>query len=257
MNPSGTDLPSPWRLKDRLPEKWQRVDPQPRDLEFLRILLEQKYLTKKQIMDFIFEGKERYGRYRLWKLMRFDYVRYVPGLIPGGLYLPTSEAYQYFKGQYVDVPLPVPCPDPRTISHDLLVTNVRFLFRKLGFGSSWTSERVWRMDRSIRLWAPDAVIDIGGDSFAIEVERMQKEAVRYEDIFKRYQTDPDIVACLYLTDEKLMPLLLEKAMDYPAIYFMTIAELFEKQEKAGFRNASGRILEIEENLERNLRAEGG
>lgn len=257
MNPSGTEQPSPWRLKDRLPEKWQRVDPQPRDLEFLRILLEQKYLTKKQIMDFIFEGKERYGRYRLWKLMRFDFIRYMPGFVPEGLYLPTAEAHKYFKGRYVEVPLPVSCPDPRTILHDLLVTDVRFLFRRLGFGNSWTSERVWRMGRSVRLWAPDALIDIGGDNFAIEVERMQKETVRYEDIFQRYQTDREIVACLYMTDEKLMPLLLEKAAQFPAIYFTTLAELFEKREKTVFRNAGGSMLEIEENLEQNFQAGKG
>jgi hypothetical protein len=112
------------------------------------------------------------------------------------------------------------------------------------------------MGRSIRLWAPDAVIDVGGDAFAIEVERVQKETVRYEDIFKRYQADPEIAACLYLTDQKLLQLLLEKAERYPRIYFTTIHELFEKKEKTRFRNAKGSALEIEENLEANLRAEG-
>ena len=256
MNPFGTELRSPWHLKDRLPENWRRLDPSPRDLDLLRILLEQKYLTKKQIMDFVFEGKRRYGLYRLWKLRRFGFIDHVSGFVPEGLYLPTGQTHDYFKGQFIEVPLPVSCPDPRTIFHDLIVTDIRFLFRKLGFGSSWTSERVWRMGRSIRLWAPDAVIDVGGDAFAIEIERGQKETVRYEDIFKRYQADPEIAACLYLTDQKLLPLLFEKAERYPRIYFTTIAELFEKKEKTRFRNAKGSALEIEENLEANLRAEG-
>lgn len=254
MNPFGIELPSPWYLKDRLPSKWRRLDPQPRDLELLRILLEQKYLSKKQIINFIFEGKERYGYVRLWKLRRFGFINRVSGFDPDGLYLPTEQTYDYFKSRYVGVPMPVACPDPRTIFHDLLVSDIRFLFRQMGFGSSWTSERVWRMGRSVRLWAPDALIDVGGDNFAIEVERMQKETVRYEDIFQRYQTDREIVACLYMTDEKLMPLLLEKAAQYPAIYFTTLAELFEKKEKTVFRNAGGSMLEIEENLEQNLQA---
>jgi len=257
MNPFGVELPSPWHLKDRLPEKWRRLDPQPRDLEFLRILLEQKYLSKKQIMEFIFGGKERYGRYRLWKLRRFGFVNRVDGFGPEGLYLPTEETYDYFKSRYVEVPMPVACPDPRTIFHDLLVTDIRFLFREIGFGSSWMSERVWRMGRSIRLWAPDAVMQIGGDSFAVEVERVQKENVRYEDIFSRYQNDSEITASLYMADENLLPLLLEKAQGYPSIYFTTLSELFEKREKASFRNAEGSVLEIEENLERNLQAEKG
>ena len=109
------------------------------------------------------------------------------------------------------------------------------------------------MGRSVRFWAPDAVIRIGGsDVFTLEVELVQKETGRYEEIFARYQQDPEIAACLYLTDAKLLPLLLEKAERYPAIYFASLAELFEKQEKTLFRNARGRMLEIEENLERNL-----
>jgi hypothetical protein len=97
---------------------------------------------------------------------------------------------------------------------------------------------------------------VGGDSFAIEVERVQKETARYEDIFRRYQADPEIAACLYMTDAKLLPLLLEKAESYPAIYFTTLEELFQKKEKASFRNAKGSVLEIEENLEANLQVEG-
>ena len=257
MNPFGMELPSPWHLKDRLPENWRRLDPQPRDLEFLRILLEQKYLTKNQILNFIFKGKRRYGLYRLWKLRRFGFINHISGFVREGLYLATVQTYDYFKSRFVGVPTPVLVPDPRTIFHDLLVTDIRFLFRELGFGSSWTSERVWRIGRSIRLWAPDAVIEVGGDSFAVEVERVQKETVRYEDIFKRYQTDPEIAACLYLADPKLLPLLLEKAGDCPAIYFASLAELFEKKEKTTFRNAAGSMLEIEENLERNLQAGKG
>jgi hypothetical protein len=247
----------PWHLKDRLPARWTRLEFQPRDLEFLKILLEQKFLSRDQITNFIFDGKERYGEIRVWKMRRFGFVDWVRGFHPHGLFLPNAKTYDYFKSRYVDVPLPVACPDPRTIFHDLLLTDIRFLFREMGFGSSWTSERVWRMGRSVRLWAPDAVIEVGGDTFAIEVERVQKESVRYEDIFGRYQNDPEITACLYLTDENLLPLLLEKAERYPAIYFTSRVELFEKKEKTVFRNSKGSMLEIGENLERNLQTEKG
>lgn len=252
MNPSATEVSNSWHLKDRLPARWTRVDFQPRDLELLKILLEQKFLTHDQIMRFFFEGRKRYGPLRLWKMRRFDFVELARGFHPQGLFLATDKAYGYFKSRFVEVPAPVSVVDARTLYHDLMVTDVRFLFQRMGFGSSWMSERVWRMGRSVRLWAPDAVINIGEDTFAVEVELAQKETDRYEEIFARYQRDPEISACLYLTDEKLLPLLLEKAERYSAIYFASLADLFRKKEKTAFRNAQGSVLEIEENLERNL-----
>ena len=256
MDHYGTgEEPNSWYVKDRLPAGWTRLDFQPRDLEFLRILLEQKFLSSGQIKRYFFEGTKRYGLVRAWKMRRFGFVKLVSGLHAEGLFLPTGKTYDYFKSRFVEVPLPVAVPDPRTISHDLLITDIRFLFQRIGFGSSWTSERVWRIGRSIRLWAPDAVIEVGGDPFAVEAERVQKETVRYEEIFSRYQNDPEITACLYLTEEKLLPLLLEKAEHYPGIYFATLRELFEKEQKTVFRNAKGSMLEIEENLESNLEGE--
>ena len=80
----------------------------------------------------------------------------------GGLYLATEKARRYFRSQFTEVPTSFEIPDVRTLNHDLLVTNVRFLFERMGFGAQWISERVWRMGRSIRLWAPDGVIRIGG-----------------------------------------------------------------------------------------------
>ncbi len=243
-----------WYLKDKLPGHWTRLDFQSRDLQCLRILLEQKFLSHEQIIDSIFDGKERYAYLRLWKLRRFGFVKRVLGFIPTGLYLPTEQTHDYFKRQFIELPMPVSYPDPRTIFHDLLISDIRFLFQKIGFGTTWKSERVWRMGRSIRLWAPDAVLQVGGDSFAVEVERVQKEDVRYEDIFARYQEDSDLTACLYITTESLLNLLIEKAQRYPNIYFAALSELFEKKEKASFRNAQGNVLDIEENLEQNLDA---
>ncbi len=254
MIPPGIAPGELWRVKDKLPCHWQRVDFQPRDLLFLRVLLEQKFLSHEQILDFIYSGKKRYAYIRLWKLRRFGFVKKVVGFTGSALYLPTDQTYDYFKSCFVEVPTPVACPDPRTVFHDLQVTDVRFLFEQMGFGRSWTSERLWKMGRSVRLWAPDGVISVGGDSFAVEVERVQKENVRYEDIFARYQNDLDLAACLYITTDKLLPLLLEKALDSQAIFFTTLRELFEKKEKTAFRNANGNVLEIGDNLERILEA---
>ena len=106
--------------------------------------------------------------------------------------------------------------------------------------------------RSVRLWAPDAVIEIGGDPFALEVECVQKTDERYRDIFWRYQEDSTLAGCLYVADESLLNTLMEQARDFPRIYFTSTAELFEKKEKAAFRNAGGQCFDIEANLEKNL-----
>ena len=143
-------------------------------------------------------------------------------------------------------------PDFRTVSHDLLVTDVRFLFERIGFGASWMSERVWRMGRSASQWAPDAVLHIGGDPFALEVECVQKTDERYRDIFWRYQEDRTTVGCLYVAEESLLNALIKQAGDFPTIYFTSTAELFQKKEKAVFRNAGRECIVIEENLEKNL-----
>lgn len=244
----------PWYLKNRLPANWTRIDLQARDLYLLRILLEQKFLSWPQIRDYFFEGKERYAYLRVWKLRRFALARKIwIGLVKEGIFTATEKARDYFQSQFLNLPAPLPIPDIRTLSHDLLVTDIRFLFEKIGFGSSWVSERVWRMGRSVRLWAPDAVVTIGGDPFALEVECAQKEGRRYEEIFARYQEEPEIVGSLYVTTEDLLEALLLKARNFPRIYFITLTTLFNQKESASFRNSEGKALTVRDNLERNLK----
>lgn len=246
-------LGNQWYLKNRLPCRWVRVDLQPRDIRLLRTLFEQKFLSREQIRDYFFDGRKRYCDERVWKLRRFGWIEKFRAVFAGHeLYLATKSAYHFFCEQSVKVPEPFEMPDFRTVSHDLLVTDIRFLFERIGFGASWMSERLWRMGRSASLWAPDAVIHIGGDPFALEVECVQKTDERYRDIFWRYREEREIVACLYVADESLLNTLLEQAKNFPRIYFTTKTELFEKKEKAAFRNADGESIVIEENLEKNL-----
>jgi len=239
-----------------LPSHWTRIDLQPRDLKLLRLLLEQKFLSHEQIVRSVFGGRERYTYLRVWKLRRFGFVSQVwVAYMKEGLFLATEQAFDYFRAQFVALPPPLGYPDARTISHDLLVSDIRFLFEELGFGTRWTSERMWRMGKSARLWAPDAIIHVGGDPFALEVERIQKMDARYEDIFLRYEEDSSISACLYVTTEELLETLLPKAEECRRIYFTTVGELFEKRAKAAFRNSRGHFLVIEENLEETLQKE--
>ncbi len=251
MTDSSRLLGSQWYLKNRLPCRWVRVDLQHRDLRLLRTLFEQKFLSREQIRDYFFNGRKRYADERLWKLRRFGWIEKLRAVFAGHeLYLATKSAHHFFCEQSVKVPEPFEMPDFRTVSHDLLITDIRFLFERIGFGASWVSERVWKMGRSASMWAPDAVIHIGGDPVALEVECVQKTDERYRDIFWRYQEDRATAACLYVAEESLLSALIKQAGDFPRIYFTSTAELFEKKEKAAFRNASGESFTIEENLEK-------
>ena len=84
------------------------------------------------------------------------------------------------------------------------------------------------MGRSASQWAPDAVIHVGGDTVALEVECVQKTDGRYRDIYWRYREDRTIAACLYVAEESLLNVLIKQAGDFPNVYFMNRAELFEK-----------------------------
>ena len=244
-------LGSTWHLRDRLPCRWLRVDFQPRDTRLLKVMLEQKFLSWPQIVDYLFDGKGPYAYRRVWKLRRFGLVQKLLSSFTGSdLYLATEAAHDLFHNQYIELPESVGLPDLRTISHDLLVTDIRFLFERIGFGSLWTSERMWRMGRSVRLWAPDAVVQVGEESFALEVECVQKMDQRYNEIFSRYQEDFEIAACLYVAEESLLTGLMERARDFPKIYFTSQADLFARREKAAFKNSKGRFIALEDNLEK-------
>jgi len=243
-------LGSQWYLKNRLPCRWVRVALQPRDVRLLKTLFEQKFLSREQIRDYFFDGRKRYADDRVWKLRRFGWIEKFRAVFAGRqLYVATKAAYKFFCEQSMDVPQPFEMPDFRTVSHDLLVTDIRFLFERIGFGGSWISERVWRMGRSAGHWAPDAVIHIEGDPYALEVECVRKTDARYHEIFWRYNYDRDTAACLYVTEKSLLNILLERAKDFQHIYFTSTADLFEKKEKAVFTNAAGQYIAIEDNLE--------
>lgn len=246
-------LGNQWYLKNRLPCRWVRVDLQPRDVRLLKTLFEQKFLSREQIRDYFFDGRKRYCDDRVWKLRRFGWIEKFNAVFAGRqLYVASKAAYKFFCEQSEDVPQPFEIPDFRTVSHDLLVTDIRFLFERIGFGADWISERVWRMGNSAGHWAPDAVIHIDRTPYALEVECTQKTDARYREIFWRYNYDRNTAGCLYVTEKKLLNTLLERAKDFTDIYFTSTAELFEKKEKAEFRNAQGKILAIEDNLEKNL-----
>ena len=202
-------------------------------------------------MNYFFDGRKRYADDRLWKLRRFGWIQKIRAVFAGhDLYLTSKSAHDFFSEQSEEVPVSFEVPDFRTIPHDLLVTDIRFLFERIGFGGPWISERVWKMGRPASEWAPDGVIHIGGDPVAIEVECVQKSHERYRKIFWRYKEERSIGPCLYIAEESFLKTLMEEAKDFPGIYFTSIAELFEKKEKTTFKNAAGESFTIEDNLEK-------
>lgn len=254
-------LGTQWYLKDRLPCNWSRISLQERDRKILRTLLEQKYLSWEQILNHFFEGHKRYAYIRLWKLRRFELMqKLVAGFFGFDLYLPTPLTNQCFE-EFTGLS-PFTLPDPQGLSHDLLVTDIRFLFERMGFGSSWASERVWRMRHSEKRlrWVPDAVVYVDGRILSLEVEQNQeKDESDYDEgdynlIFSESTDKYLFSGCLYVTTEALLNKLMEHAKKhYPEVFFTTITELFQKKEKTIFRNGEGHSFTIEKHLEKPLK----
>jgi len=261
MKDLGRTLGTQWH-KDKLPRNWKRIDLQARDIRLLKTLIEQKFLSWEQIRDYLFDGKGPYAYSRLWKLRRFDFVRRLGAAYTRhDLYLPTALAHESFHEQFIGI-TPFTLPDPEGVSHDLLMTDIRFLFERIGFGNSWTSERVWRINHPEAKVPPDALFHIGRDPFFLKVELGRKRDYEYRNIFSGLRENFGFAGCLFVTTEGQLNIAMEEGRQYRWIYFTTAAELFEKKEKAVFQTAECKTKEndkpkatwlvIEENLEKHF-----
>jgi hypothetical protein len=208
--------------------KWRRVALSPRDWEVLTWAHEQKFLTFDQVARWFPEGaanphsppketptagtlqrRARPGNWyvlqRLRKLVRFDVLRRVPVYTEAaGALLPGQVGFELLVGSGRGQGLSrLGEIDWKNFVHDREVTDLRWLVeRRLG-GSRWQSDRVLRRLLE-RRHVPDALVDLGGATVAIEVELTRKSLPRYVGIFERYVkwATPRLDRILYVVREK-------------------------------------------------------
>lgn len=221
-----------------------------RDLEILKMCLEQKFMTLRQVAKMFFgESKDVYKvpLRRLNILMKRGLLRSVRPVVGGeAVYLTTREGVSLLQEKNLSGGFQaVPGIDYKTFEHDRLVTDVGIVFRSCDH-YKWVCERKLRQIAG-KAKVPDAVLYHDGYEFLIEVERTLKKNSYYEKIFERLSCDySKAEAVLYLTDGVSMLRHLQKLADgWERIYFATLKDFFEIQHCTEFLNCKNDWLILE------------
>jgi hypothetical protein len=201
--------------------RWRRVALSERDWEILTWAHEQKFLAFEQVARWFPEGapnpyvrpkdepttgtlrrRARPGSWyvaeRLRKLVRFEVLRRVPVFTEAAAaLLPGRVGIELLEGTGRGHGLPrLDGIDWKNFVHDRAATDVRWVVEKQ-LGGRWRSERVLRRDLDCR-HVPDALVEFGGRSIAVEVELTRKSTARYLRILQRYAAAPPFAADLVL-----------------------------------------------------------
>jgi hypothetical protein len=201
--------------------RWRRVALSERDWEILTWAHEQKFLAFEQVARWFPQGapnpyvrpkdepttgtlrrRARPGSWyvaeRLRKLVRFEVPRRVPVFTePAAALLPGRVGIELLEGTGRGHGLPrLDAIDWKNFSHDRTATDVRWVLEKQ-FGGRWRSERVLRRGVDSRQ-VPDALVELGGKSIAVEVELTRKSTARYLGILQRYAAAPVLASDLVL-----------------------------------------------------------
>jgi hypothetical protein len=200
----------------------------PRDIEIMRWIQEQKFMTGKQIRRMFWPGisensREDYRRLAqlqkasCLKRSKKNIYRDTPYLVRS-MGMKQLKAHGHYHGwnELYDV-------DYSMFRHDI----------------DWISERVL-MGRKERRNLADGMIFCGGNYFAIEYESSQKGKNRYKQIFLNYALDQEVKAVIYVLDSIAMAAgVRREAAQYKKIHFTTFQELQDLQLDAMLKEDGG------------------
>ncbi len=168
-----------------------------RDIEILGWILEQKFMTRKQIRRIFWKGlleqsTEDYRR--LSELRDNGYIKTSKGNVyKEALYLVTGKGATQVRDRGLGA---LKDTDYSNCRHDLRVTDIRIMFHQAGY-TNWVSERVLSKRNDLRR-IPDGLIYHRGKYLAIEYESSQKSKDRYRKIFLDYEFDNHVDRVLYI-----------------------------------------------------------
>ena len=213
-----------------------------RDLLILKMCLEQKFMTLKQISRRFFPESQNMfqvpmKRVRLLvkagllkaEILRVDQKR---------LYMTTARGLGCLKRKGLSGGLGVVKElNVNTWEHDEWVTDIRLHFeQELGFGN-WISERILKKG-NIRKKVPDGMFPHDLCPFLIEAERHIKNKRYYEKVF----SEMCIKHCregltLYIIEkESEKEWLMKEARGWNRIYFSTMKDFMQNWEQGAFEN---------------------
>jgi len=215
----------------------------PRDIQIMRWIHEQKFMTERQIRQVFWKGVSENSREdykRLSELEKAGYLkRSKQNLYRYVLYMVSAKGIRQLKGSGHEQGLgEIHDVDYSLYRHDMAVTDLRILFHVWG-NTEWVCERVLSKRNDLR-HLPDAMIYHQGKYLAVEYESSRKSKRRYDEIFLDYQFDRQIQAILYVVDTKEMAeRLCRVAALYGKIFFATLQELVEQKLDAQLKRTKG------------------
>jgi len=201
-----------------------------RDIEILRWILEQKFMTQKQVRQAFWKNgltKDNHETYRRLNILgKEGFLKKTDRQVYSNLmYLVTRQGTRLLKeaGRNPGLTELTELDDSNYL-HDLAVTDIRILLFELGY-IHWTSERVLSKYDALRR-VPDGMI-FNKDKFtAIEYESSQKSRYRYQRIFLDYELERSIDQVLYIVDTPgLIQKISKEASAGTNIYFVSLEDI--------------------------------
>ncbi len=216
-----------------------------RDVEIMQFAHEQRYLCYNQISDTFWKGCSEEAnacKHRVSKLVSAGYLsKQYSGRKKLDLYFATEKAVEILKARSLDSGIPalkVTRDFERYVSHDLHVTDLRILFRSLGW-HDWTSERVLR-ERDHLFHKPDGVLTVRGRKIAIEFEnKITKGKARYQKLFEDYDNHEGYRLLFVIILGDIRDWLLDLKYDARKVWFADYEDLMNGKGKAHFENMRG------------------
>jgi hypothetical protein len=213
-----------------------------RDIAVMQFAHEQRYLCYNQISDTFWKGcseDAKACKHRVAKLVTAGFLsKQYSGRKKVDVYFATAKAVEALKARSLDSGIPAlkfSRDFEQYISHDLHVTNLRMLFRELGW-REWTSERVLR-ERDHYYHRPDGVLTVRGQKIAIEFEnRITKGKARYAAMFDYYDKHAGYNLLFVIILKDIREWLLDLKYDARKVWFANYEDLMEQKGKAQFEN---------------------
>ena len=214
-----------------------------RDIELMGWILEQKFMTEKQVRRVFWKDikkKSRHAYKRLNELVKAGFLKVnteeiyqdvVYTVSAGGIRKVRVFNRSYGLGEVGNVGY-------SNYRHDLVVTDIRIMFYELGF-KQWLSERVLSRRNDLRR-VPDGMIFEKGRYLALEYESSQKSKRRYREIFYHYELDSRVNKILYIVDTpELLEKITKEGYACHKLYFVSLEDIKRDLIGARLKSVSG------------------
>ncbi len=214
-----------------------------RDIDLLGWILEQKFMTERQVRGVFWNGLQEGSREvfrRLSELRKEGYLTTnKTAVYRNAIYLVTTKGIGQLKRFNRDYGLkPISDQSYSGYGHDLAVTDIRILFHQWGY-KHWLSRRVLAKRKDLRR-VPDGLILTQDKCIAIEYETSQKSKQHYRQIFLNYTLDSHIHKVLYVVNTPEQAYRVSRQADiYSKPHFVSIQDIQKDLLQAKLKNSSG------------------